>query len=119
MMINQLGEVGQWKVDQSRDYRRANGVELEAHRGDNAEVPAAAAKAPEQVAVVAFIGRDQMAICSDDCGRLEVVAAKAYFAMQPAETPAEREAGNACHRHDRSRAGEPEGLSHLVKMRPS
>ena len=31
MMINQFREVSQRKVDQPRGYRRANGVELEAH----------------------------------------------------------------------------------------
>ena len=54
---------------------------------------------------------------SHDRSRLEVIAAEADFAMQPAKTATERKASNACHRDDRPRAGEPERLSHLVEMR--
>jgi hypothetical protein len=47
-------------VRQSSDHGRADWVELEFHGGGDAEVPAAAAKAPEQIAIVGFVGRDQM-----------------------------------------------------------
>jgi hypothetical protein len=87
MMINHLGREGQKKVEQPCGYGRANRVELEAHRGDDPKVPAAVAKAPEQVAIVSVTGRDQLAIRSDDRSRSEVVAAKADFAMQPAKPP--------------------------------
>ena len=81
MVVNQLGEAVQRKVDLSSHHGWADWVELELHRGNDAKVPAAAAKAPEQVAILGFASREQIAIRSDNCGRLEAVAAKPDFAM--------------------------------------
>src|SRR5436190_8637512 len=64
-------------------------------RGDDAEVAAAAAQAPEQIGVLGF-GRDDLAaVGGDDLGLHEVVAGEAELALEPTAAAAEREATDA------------------------
>src|SRR5436190_446280 len=75
-------------------------------RGDDAEVAAAAAQAPEQIGVLGF-GRDDLAaVGGDDLGLHEVVASEAELALEPTAAAAEREAADAGGRDPAAGDGE-------------
>jgi hypothetical protein len=77
-----LGGVGQVVQDRAADDRAvlADVLAAERERGDDAEVPAAAAQRPEQVGVGAFAGGDESAVGEHDVGGQQVVHGEAETA---------------------------------------
>src|SRR5262245_49326520 len=75
-------------------------------RGDDAEIAAATAQAPEEIGVALGARGDDCAHGRDDLGGEEIVAGEAVFAHQPADAAAEREAGDAGARDDAGRYGQ-------------
>ena len=87
-------------------------------RGDDAEIAAAAAQAPEQFRVLLGARRHQFAVGGDDVGRDEVVAAEPVLAHQPAEPAAQGQPGDAGGRDHPAGAGETESLGLAVVLAP-
>jgi hypothetical protein len=81
--------------DQAGKHLGADLVDLELERRHHAEVAAAAADGPEQVAVLVRVGGELVACGRDHRGRDEVVDREPVLAAEPAEAAAEREAGDA------------------------
>ena len=75
-------------------------VGLELERCDHAEVPASAAKSPEEILVLRGIGREHFAVGSDQLARQQIVDRHAVFAKQPTDTAAQRETRNTGLRDD-------------------
>ena len=61
------------RVNQQARQDRADRVELELKRGDDAEVSAATAQAPEEIFVFAGAGREEAPVGSDDVSGEEIV----------------------------------------------
>ncbi len=76
--------------DEPRQNLRPELVKLEFERGNGAEVPAAAAKRPEQVWIFRSACVLQLTIGCHDIGRQEVVYRQAELPRNPAETAAQR-----------------------------
>src|SRR5882724_411117 len=74
--------------------------------GDDAEIAAAAAQAPEEIGVALGAGGDDGALGGDDLAGQEVVDGEAMFAHQPADAAAEPEAGDARAGDDAGRHGQ-------------
>ena len=74
--------------------------------GGDAEVAAAAAQPPEQIAVLALGGADQPAVGGDEIDRRDVVAGPAEPARQVAEAAAEREPRAAGGRDEAEHGGQ-------------
>ena len=87
-------------------------------RRGNAEVAAAAAQRPEQVAVLLGAGMDQMAFSGDHVGGDEVVAGKAVLAQQPADAPAQREPAKPGGGDQAAGRGQAERLRLVVEIGP-
>ena len=68
-----------------------DGVELVLEAGGDAEVAAAAAQPPEQVAVLAFGRPQHLAVRGDEVDRREIVAGPAEPPREVAEAAAERQ----------------------------
>jgi hypothetical protein len=98
--------------------RRADGVELILERGDDAEVAAAAAQAPEEVLVLRGAGRQEPAVGSDHIRRDEIIDGQPVLAGQPAEAAAEGEAGDAGVGVGATGGGEAEGQGLVVDLDP-
>src|SRR5204863_9189807 len=81
--------------DEARIDLRADRMEGELERRDDAEVAAAAAQRPEQLGLLARRRRAHRAVGHDDARAQQVVDRHAVQARQPAEAAAEREAGYA------------------------
>src|SRR5215470_18528740 len=75
-------------------------------RGDDAEIAATAAQAPEEIGIALGACGDDRALGGDDLGGEEIVAGEAVFAYQPADAAAEREAGDAGTGYDAGRHGQ-------------
>ena len=84
---------------QNRAYR----VEAVFEGGDHAEVAAAAAKGPEQIAIVLRTRRQKLPLGGHDVERQDVVAREAVLPHQPADATAQGEPGNAGCRDDARR----------------
>ena len=83
----------------ARQHLRPVLAELELELGDDAEVAAAAAQAPEQVRVL-LVGRSHdLALRRHDARGTQAVDREAVAAHDPADPAAEREAGDAGVRH--------------------
>ena len=86
--------------------------------GDDAEVPATAAQAPEELLVLVGAGRHELSGGRDDVGRDEVVAGEAVLPHQPADPAAEGEAGDARCRDLSPGRGKPERARLVVEGAP-
>ena len=73
----------------------AHVVEAELHRGDDAEVPAAAAERPEEVGLLVGRGPDEAPVGGDELDRRHAVGRQAVLAAEPAQAAAERVADDA------------------------
>ena len=93
-------------------------MQLELKRGDDPEIPAAAAHTPEEIGVFGRAGDQQPAIGGDDIDRSQVVSSQPVFARQPAEAPAERETGDARCRDDTARGRQAKDLRLAVEVSP-
>ena len=96
----------------------ADVVAAEGERGDDAEVPAAAAQRPEQVGVVVGAGGDEGAVGEHDIGREQVVDREPEAAGQVADAAAERQAGHAGCGDEPGRGGHAEGGGGVVDIAP-
>jgi hypothetical protein len=70
-------------------------VAAERERGDDAEIAAAAAQRPEQVAVRGRAGRDERPVGEHDVGFEQVVDGQAETPGQVADAAAERKSANS------------------------
>ena len=93
-------------------------MQAELELGDDAEVPAAAAEAPEEIRVLVGARAHELAVGGDDVGREQVVDREAVLALQPADPAAEREPGDAGVRDDSAGRREPERLRLVVELAP-
>ena len=94
----------------------ADRVGLEEEAGDDAEVAAAAAQAPEQVGMVGRAGRHQSTVGEDDVGLEEVVDGQAVLTRQVPDAATEGESGDAGGRDDAEGYGETVGMSGVVDV---
>ena len=78
---------------EDRQHRELVGAELEL--GDDAEVPAAATQAPEQLGVLILAGTHDAAVGEDDLGGEQRVDRQAETPHQPADAAPEREPADA------------------------
>src|SRR5690606_6192918 len=83
------------EVELGHQRPRARLVQLELELGDDAEVAAAAAQPPEQLAVAVPAGSDVLAVGGDEREGDDVVAGQAVLAGQPAHAAAEGEPADA------------------------
>ena len=113
-----LGGVVERVEDRPGEHDRPDRVQAVLERRDDAEVPAAAAHAPEQIRVVVLAGGDELAVRSDEVDGEQVVDRRAVLAHQPADPAAERQAGDAGVRDDAADRGEPEELCLAVELAP-
>ena len=93
-------------------------VQLERELGDDAEVAAAAAQAPEQVGVLVVGRGHDAAVGGHDLGLDQVVAREAELALEPPAAAAEGEAGDAGAGHAPAGDGEPVLLGRGVELAP-
>jgi hypothetical protein len=70
-------------------------VEGDLHRGDDAEVAAAAAQRPEQRGVVLGVDAAELAVGGDDLDRQDAVGGQAVLAREPADAATEAVADDA------------------------
>jgi hypothetical protein len=87
--VGRVGEVVQHRPPDDRAVL-TDVVTAERERGDDAEVPAAAAQGPEQVAVRTLTGRHERAIGEHHIGGKEVVDRETEASGQVADAAAER-----------------------------
>ena len=83
-MVNPKRAVGLDFDNHASQDRRADSVELIVKGGDDAEIAAAAAKAPEEVLILLGAGRQEAANGGDHISREEIIDGKAVLAGQPA-----------------------------------
>ena len=97
---------------------RADRVEAEVERRDDAEVPASSTETPEQISVLLF-GRDDLAtVGGDDFGLDEVVAGETELALEPPAAATEGETADAGVRHAAAGDGEAVLLGGGVDLSP-
>ena len=95
---------------------RPNGMDLKLERGDDAEIAAAAAHAPEQVSVLTFAGGVQYTVGGDDVNRGQVVEAQAVLAAQPAKPAGQGQAADAGRRNEAAGRRQPVDLRFAVEV---
>ena len=86
--------------------------------GDDPEVAAAAAQAPEEVGVLRLARLDELALGGDEVDGEQLVDRQPVLALQPADAAAERQAGDAGVGDDPARRREPERLGLAVELAP-
>ena len=96
--------------------RRLDRVQVELERGRDAEVPAGAAEAPEEIRVVVRARPYLAAVRGHELDRPQVVDRQPELALQPADTAAEGQAGDAGMADDADRTGQPERLGSIVEL---
>ena len=112
----EVGRVLHPPEDRPRDQRRPDWVEAKLELGDDPEVRAGAADAPEEVGVLALARADELAVGRDQVDRHELVDRQAVLPLQPADPAAEREPRETGVRHDPGRHREPERLRLAVEL---
>ena len=100
------------------EHYRADGVQRELKRCDDAEVPAAAAQPPEQLGVISRAGRQEGPVGGDHVGGQQVVTSAPGGAFQPAAATAEGEPGDARGRVPAAGHRQPERLGLAVQLGP-
>jgi hypothetical protein len=104
--------------DRPGEHRRPHGVQAVFERGDDPEVPAAAAHTPEQVGVDTLARGQELAVGRDEIDREQVVDGCPVLAHQPADAAAERQAGDSGVGHDPADGRQPEELRLSVELAP-
>src|SRR6202043_458635 len=94
---------------------RADGMQPELELGDDSEVAATAAQAPEQVGMRIGGRAHDVAVRGDDGAGHDVVAGETILAREPAHTAAQRQPADAGMRDIASRRGKAEGLRGAVQ----
>ena len=104
--------------DRPGEHDRPDRVQAVLERRDDAEVPAGAAHAPEQIGVDALARGHELAVGRDEIDGEQVVDGRAVLAHQPADPAAERQAGDPGVGDDAAHGGEPEELRLAVELAP-
>ena len=91
-------------------------VKAEFEARDDAEVATAAPQTPHEIAVLGVAAPHDGSVGEDDLGGDEVVTAQPVLAGEPADAPVERQPGDAGHRHESERCGEPVLLRRSVEL---
>jgi hypothetical protein len=91
-------------------------VQLILEQGHDAEIATPAAQAPEEVGVLRGAGDQQLTVGGDHVSRQQVVARQAVPAVQPAQTAAEGQSGDACVGDDAQRGGQSELLRLAIEL---
>ena len=91
-------------------------MRAELKRRDDAEVPAAAAQRPEQLGICVLTGGDDLARREHHLGGQQVVDGHAEPAHEPAEPPAQRQAGDPGARDHAAGRRKPESGGRAVKL---
>ena len=94
-------------------------MEAKLELGDDPEVAATAAQAPEELGLFGLAGLDEVALGGDQIDRDELVDRQPVLAMKPADTTAERQACDAGVGDDSARRREPERLGLAVELAQS
>lgn len=102
--------------DRAGQHHRAERMEPELELGDDAEVPAAAAHAPEEVRVLVLARLDPAPVGGDQVHREQLVDGEPVLAHQPADPAAQGQPGDAGVRDDPGRDGQPERLRLAVQF---
>jgi len=89
-------------------------VELEL--GDDAEVPSAAADAPEQIGVLVPAGLHKFSVGGDQIDGEELIDGQPVLSHQPSDSAAERQSGDAGVGDDPPRDREPECLRLAIEL---
>ena len=104
--------------DQAAGDHRADRVQPVLERRGDAEVAAAAAEAPEQVRMLVGAHGQDAPVGRHELDREQVVGGEAELRHQPAETAAERQAGDSRRRDRAARDGEAVELRLAVELLP-
>jgi hypothetical protein len=102
--------------DRPCQHGRADRVEAELELGDDAEVAAAAAQAPEQVLILGLACPHELAIGGHEVDRLQLVDREPVLAHQPPDAAAEREPGDSGVGDDPGWGGQPERLRLPIEL---
>src|SRR5580704_10164325 len=94
----------------------AHTMELELERGHDAEVPAAAAHRPEQIAILDGVRMKDARISNDDFHPRDVVASEAQLWRERALAAAERISGDADRWARAERYRHRESIRHLIEF---
>ena len=92
------------------------GIQPELEVGDDAEVPAAAPHAPEEVGVLVLAGLHELAVGGDHVHGQQLIDREPVLAHDPADATAEREARQAGVGDDSRRNREPELLRLAIEL---
>jgi hypothetical protein len=92
-------------------------MQLELERGDDPEVAAPAAQAPEEVGVLLLARNDELTVGGDDIAREQVVDREAELPHHVADASAERQAGDSRVADDAAGDTEPERLALAIDVR--
>ena len=103
---------------QAGDHGGAYRVEPVLERGDDPEVAAAAAQAPEQLGVLVVAGDKELAVGGDHVAGREVVDGESEAAHEVADPATEGQPADAGVGDDAARHGQPEGLGLVVDVAP-
>ena len=113
-----LGPVFQPPEEQRNVHHRADLVEREFERRDDAKVSATAGKRPEQVGVLVLRGAHDARVRRDHFGGDEVVAGEPRFLREPTDAAAEGEPRNARVADEATRRGKAVLLGSGIEIRP-
>ena len=95
---------------------RAERMEAELERGDDPEVPAGTADAPEQVRLLGLARPDEPAVGGHELDGAQVVDGQPEAALEPPDAATEGQPGDAGVTDDADRADEPVRLGRDVKL---
>src|SRR6266516_854859 len=97
---------------------RADGMQLEQERGDNAEVAATTAYCPEQVGMLLGAGRDEAAIGEYHVNAKQVVDRQAQCSREVADASTQCQSTDTGTRNEAAGSGQPEGVRGMVHLAP-
>ena len=104
--------------DGSGQHGRADGMQGEPERGDDAEVAAAATQRPEQIGVLLGGRPDDVGFGGDYLGGQQVVDGEPVLAHEEADAAAEGEPADAGVADDAAGGGQAVGLRVMVDVAP-
>nr|WP_239640384.1 hypothetical protein [Halogeometricum pallidum] len=110
-----LGRIVERTDKQAREHLGTDLVEVELEGRDDTEV-AAAPEPPEEVGVLVLAGVDETTVGRDHVRPAEIVGGQTVSTGEPAETPAERQAGDSRRRIVSDGRGEAERLCLVVEL---
>jgi hypothetical protein len=105
-------------VDRPCKDQRADAMKTKLELGDDSEVAPAAAQTPEELRVLCLARLDQLAVGGDQVDRAELVDRQPVLPMQPTDTAAERQSGDARVADEPTGRREPKRLGLAVELAP-